>query len=49
MIIRHAILTVQKAIDYGQKTEREFLLVEGIQQTEFYPVISIDAHGKLLY
>ena len=34
--------TVQKATDYVQKTEREFLFVEGIQQTKFDTIISID-------
>ena len=33
--IQHAHPTLQKAIDYVQKVEREFLLVKGIQQTEF--------------
>ena len=33
--IQHAHLTLQKAIYYVQKVEREFLLVKGIQQTEF--------------
>ena len=31
-----------KAIDYAQKIEREFLLVEGIQQTVSHMVMSID-------
>ena len=34
--------TLQKPIDYAQKIEREFLLVEGIQQIEFDTVMSID-------
>ena len=35
-------LTLQKTIDHMQKIEREFLLLEGIQQTEFDTVMSID-------
>ena len=31
--IRHVHPTLQKAIGYAQKIEREFLLVEGIQQS----------------
>ena len=34
--------TLQKSIDYAQKLEREFLLVELIQHTEFDSVMSID-------
>ena len=41
--IRHAHSTLEKAISYAQKIEREFLLVEGIQQTRVYMVESIDA------
>ena len=37
---------LQKAIDYVQKTERKFLLVEGIQQTDFDTVMPIDASSK---
>ena len=33
--IRHTHPILQKAIDYAQKMERGFLLVKGIQQTEF--------------
>ena len=40
--IRYAHPTVQKAIDHVQNIEREFLLVKGIQQTEFDTVMSID-------
>ena len=32
--ISHAHQTLQKAIDFVQKIEREFLLMEEIQQTE---------------
>ena len=39
--IWHAHPTLKKAIDNAQKIEREFLLVEGIQQTEFDTVMSI--------
>ena len=35
--------TLQRGIDYAQKIEREFLLLEGIQHTEFDTVMSIDA------
>ena len=35
-------LFLQKAIDNAQKTEREFLLADGIQQTEFDTVMLID-------
>ena len=34
--------TPHKAIDFTQKVERQFLLVDSIQQTEFHTVISID-------
>ena len=34
--------TLQRAIDYVQKIEREFLQIEGIQQTEFDMEMSID-------
>ena len=43
--MRHAHPTLQKAIDYAQKIEREFLLVEGIKQNEFDTVMSIDANA----
>ena len=33
--IRHVKPTLQKAIDYEQKIEKEFLLFIGIHQTEF--------------
>ena len=46
--IWHAHATLQKAIDYVQKIEREFLLVEGIKQIEFDPAMSIDAAGMML-
>ena len=35
--------TLQKAIDYAQKVEREFSLVEGNQQKEFDSIMSINA------
>ena len=41
--IWHVSPTLKKAIDYAQRIEREFLLVEALQQTEFDMVISIDA------
>ena len=40
--IQYAHLTLKKAIDYVQMIEREFLLVEGIQQMEFDWVMSVD-------
>ena len=40
--IQQAHLTLQKAKDSVQKIEREFLLVGGIQQTEFDTVMLID-------
>ena len=40
--IWHAHPTLQKAIDYRHKVERELLLVEWIQQMEFDTVMSID-------
>ena len=40
--IRHAHLTLQRPIDYAQKIYREFFLVEGIQQSKFDTVMSID-------
>ena len=40
--IRHTHPTLQTAIDYEQKFEREYLLAEGIQQTEFDIGMSID-------
>ena len=43
--IRHAHSTLQRAIDYTQKTEREFLLAVGIQQTKFETVLSIDTNA----
>ena len=39
---KHAHPTLQKAIDYAQKVEREFLFVEAIQQTEFDIIRPID-------
>ena len=41
--IRPAHPTLQKAIDYVQKIEREFLLIKGVQQTEFDMILSINA------
>ena len=41
--VRHLHPALQKAIDYAQKIESEFLLVEGIQLTYFDTVKSIDA------
>ena len=38
--VRHVHPTLQKTIDYAQKIEREFLRVEGIQQTEFDTVVN---------
>ena len=40
--IQHVHQTLQNARDYLQKIETEFLLVEGIQKTEFYSVMLID-------
>ena len=38
--------TLQKAIDYVQKIEGEFFLIEGIQLTEFHTVISINTSAS---
>ena len=38
--------TLQKAIDYMQKIEGEFLLVERFQQTKFDSLMSIDATAR---
>ena len=44
--IWHANPVLQKAIEYVQKVDRELSLVEGIQQTEFDSVMSIDATSE---
>ena len=40
--IKHLHPTLEIVIDYAQKIEREFLHVEGIQQTEFGILMPID-------
>ena len=37
--------TLQKAVDYAQNIKREFILVEGIQQTELCTIMLIDLTG----
>ena len=41
--IRHEGMSFQNAMDYAQETDRDILFVEGIQQTDFDAVMSIDA------
>ena len=44
--IRHSHTTLHKANDYIQKIEREFHLVEEIQQTDFSTVMLMDASAS---
>ena len=43
--IWHVHSALQKAINYALKIEREFLVLEGIQQTNFDMVMLVDAVG----